>query len=221
MVSPGFSEPGVPAPSSLPRAHHARHAQPPSRDGRPLPHELPGRRPKGRLGAVLLRGMAAPLLRRGARAVSLACALRTWEAAVLTGRVAEHGSSAAAAAAAAAGSRVLLAMLRSGLIKHDATDLEHALRRWGRAALAMAAEARLVRAVASRDAAAAQERARAAAELEQALRESRRSSAGEVLSVQAEAEAVMAAERRARERAEAKAEEAAEAAEGALPAPRP
>ena len=61
-------------------------------------------------------------------------------------------------------------MLRRGLIKHDATELDRALRRWSRAAAAMAAEARLVRAVAKRDAAAAEARARAAAELEQAGR---------------------------------------------------
>jgi hypothetical protein len=65
---------------------------------------------------------------------------------------------------------VLLEMLRRGLIKHDASELEHALRQWSRAAVAMAAEARLVRAVAKRDAAAAEARARAAAELEQAGR---------------------------------------------------
>ena len=60
---------------------------------------------------MLLRGLAAPLLQRGVRAVTLAAALRTWEGAVLASRVAAHGGTAAAAVAAAAGSRVLLEML--------------------------------------------------------------------------------------------------------------
>ena len=73
-------------------------------------------------------------------------------------------------------------MLRGGLIKHDATALGHALRRWSRASLLLAVEARLVartptlaltpnpepepnpqarlaRVAATRDAAAAEERA--------------------------------------------------------------